>query len=121
MGQPVMNWQIISKNPEKLTAFYAKLFDWECQTDNALGFRMIDTKANRGIHGGIWPAPPNAPSFVQLFVEVENVPESVKEATTLGGKVIVPPQKLPDGDEMAILHDPEGISFGVFKPKKKTA
>ena len=25
----------------------------------------------------------------------------------------MPPQKLPDGDEMAILHDPAGIPFGL--------
>jgi hypothetical protein len=24
---------------------------------------------------------------------------------------------LPDGDEMAMIIDPEGISFGLFKPK----
>jgi hypothetical protein len=29
--------------------------------------------------------------------------------------VIVPPQTLPDGDEMAILTDPSGMSFGVMR------
>jgi hypothetical protein len=32
------------------------------------------------------------------------------------GKVIIPPQKLPDGDEMAVILDLEGIPVGLFKP-----
>ncbi len=28
----------------------------------------------------------------------------------------MPPQKLPDGDEMAIILDVEGIPVGLFKP-----
>jgi hypothetical protein len=30
--------------------------------------------------------------------------------------VLIPPQELPDGDEMAIILDPEGIALGIFKP-----
>jgi len=116
MGKPVMQWQIVTKNPEGLTAFYTKLFDWKVNADNALNYRMIDTGSKRGIQGGIWPAPPEAHGFVQLFVEVEDVPGTVKQATALGAKIIIPPQKLPDGGELAILHDPEGIPLGLFKP-----
>jgi predicted enzyme related to lactoylglutathione lyase len=52
---------------------------------------------------------------VQLLVEVDDVSRHVQEATALGARVIVAPQKLPDGDEMAILHDPEGIPFGICR------
>ena len=55
--------------------------------------------------------------MVQLFVEVEDVSAAVDQATQLGGKVLIQPQTLPDGDEMAMILDPEGISFGLFKPK----
>lgn len=118
MGQPVMHWQIVTKNPERLTEFYTKLFGWDVQTNNALGYRMIDTASERGINGGIWPSPPETPSFVQLLIEVEDVADHVRQATALGARIIVPPQKLPDGDEMAVLQDPEGIPFGVCKTVK---
>jgi uncharacterized protein len=118
MGQPVMHWQIVTKNPDALGKFYSKLFGWEINTNNALGYRMIDTVSERGINGGIWPAPPEAPGFVQLLIEVGDVARHVQEATALGAKVIVPPQKLPDGDEMAVLLDPEGIAFGICRTVK---
>ena len=114
MGRPVVQWQMITRNPENVADFYAGLFGWEINTNNALQYRMVDTGSERGINGGIWPAPPEAPSFVQLFVEVENLAESVAAATARGAKVIVPPTPLPDGDEMAILQDPEGMSFGMY-------
>ena len=117
MGRPVTQWQILSKNPDRLGDFYAKLFDWKIDRHNALGYRAIDTGSKRGIGGGIWPSPPEGHAFVQLFVEVDDVPRYVKEVTSLGGSVLIPPQKLPDGDEMAIVRDPEGISFGLVRAR----
>lgn len=117
MPNPVMQFQILSKNPDKSAAFYAKLFGWSINADNAMGYRMIDTKAD-GIGGGIWPCPPEGHAFVQLFIHVSDMNKTVEQAKQLGGKVIIPPQKLPDGDELAILHDAEGIPFGVYRATK---
>jgi uncharacterized protein len=116
VGQPVMQWQILAKEPDKLVDFYTKLFDWDINTNNALNYRMVDTGSERGINGGIWPAPPQGPSMVSLYVEVDDVGAYASRATELGGKVVMPPQKLPDGDEMAIILDVEGIPVGLFKP-----
>jgi len=33
----------------------------------------------------------------------------------MGAKTIIPPTVLPEGDELAVLHDPQGMSFGVFR------
>lgn len=118
MGKPVMQWQILSKNPESSATFYSKLFDWKVNADNPLGYRMIDTGSKRGINGGIWPSPPDGHAFVQLFVEVDDMSATVKKATGLGAKVLIPPQTLPGGDELAILHDPEGIPLGIYRPAK---
>lgn len=114
MGRPVVQWQIISPHPEQAADFYAGLFGWEINTNNAMQYRMVDTASERGIHGGIWPAPAGAPAFVQLFVEVEDLAESVAAATARGAKVIIPPTPLPDGDELAVLRDPDGLSFGMY-------
>ena len=116
MPNPVMQFQILSKNPDKSAAFYSKLFGWSINADNALGYRTIDTKSD-GIGGGIWPCPPEGHAFVQLFIHVTDMNKVVEQAKQLGGKVIIPPQKLPDGDELAILHDAEGIAFGVYRGK----
>jgi predicted enzyme related to lactoylglutathione lyase len=115
----VTQWQILAKEPGKLAEFYADLFAWEVNANNALDYRMVSTGSDRGIGGGIWPAPPEAPSMVSLYVEVDDVAGMVKKATGLGAKVVIPRQMLPDGDEMAVILDIEGIPVGIFKPAQK--
>jgi uncharacterized protein len=115
MGSPVMQFQILSKTPEETARFYGSLFGWKIDANNPLGYRQIDTGSKEGIQGGIWPAPPRALNFVQLFMKVEDVGASVKQAQELGAKVLIPPTVLPGGDEMAVLHDPQGMAFAVWR------
>ena len=63
------------------------------------------------------PEPESNFSFdlVQLFVEVDDVEVATQRATELGAAVVMPRQLLPDGDEMAIIHDAFGITFGLWR------
>lgn len=117
MGNPVMQFQILSKTPDATANFYAALFGWNVDANNAMGYRQINTGSKEGIQGGIWPAPPQAPNFVQLFVAVEDVKASAKKAEGMGAKTIIPPTMLPEGDEMAVMHDPQGMSFVMWRKK----
>ena len=114
MGCPVMQWQIVSIDPERLAAFYSTLFGWKINADNPLKYRVADTGAGRGINGGFWPAPPEAHGFTQLFIEVEDIDAMVRRAGELGAEVLIPPQSLPDGSKLSILRDPMGVPFGVY-------
>jgi predicted enzyme related to lactoylglutathione lyase len=116
MGNPVTHWQILTKQPEKLEAFYSALFGWKISGDNPLGYKLVDTASKEGIHGGLWPISPNeGHSMVQLFIRVDDVQTYVKKAEKLGGRIVIPPQKLPRGDEMAVVVDPDGIPFAIFR------
>jgi len=117
MGNPVVQFQILSKTPEETAQFYSNLFGWTVNADNPLGYREISTGAQEGINGGIWPAPPQATNFVQLFIAVDNVRMLSEKAEKAGAKVIIPPTTLPDGGEIAVLHDPQGMSFGILRRK----
>lgn len=115
MGQPVLQWQILSKDPDEMTKFYSQLFGWSMNDDNALGYRMIDTQSEGGINGGIWPAPPEGHSTVMLYIGVDDVSGYIEKAKELGAGLVIPPQTLPDGGEMAVIHDPEGVPIALFK------
>lgn len=115
MGDPVLQWQFVSSKPDEVATFYKQLFGWSVTATNAMGYRQIDTGA--GISGGIWPAPPDAQSFVQLFIGVRDVDRALADAVTLGAHVVVPVTVLPDGDVMAILRDPTGMTFGVMRQR----
>ena len=92
MGSPVMQWQIVTPHPDRAASFYGDLFDWEISQNNLLNYRMVDTGSERGISGGIWPAPPEAPSFIQLFMQVDDVKGYVEKAVVLGARVLIAPR-----------------------------
>ena len=117
MANPVTHFQILSKTPDETAQFYTGLFGWNVGASNPLGYRQIDTRSSAGIQGGIWPAPPEASNFVQLFVTVGDVKATVRKAEEMGAKTVVGPTILPEGDEMAVLVDPQQMSFALWKPK----
>ncbi len=114
MPNHVYNFQIIAQYPDATARFYSSVFGWTIDAANPMGYRRILT-GPEGIDGGIWPAPPQAPNFAQLFISVEDVAATIQAAEALGARVIIPPTRLPEGDEMAILHDPHGMSFGICR------
>ena len=114
MGCPVIQWQMVVKDPEAESAFYSSLFGWQVSSDNPLGYRVVDTQSAGGIPGGFWPSPPEGHNLVQLFIRVDSVPDYVSRAETLGARTIIAPQTLPEGDVLAILLDPQGLPFGIM-------
>jgi uncharacterized protein len=117
MPHPVTKFQMLSAQPDVTAVFYADLFGWRTDANNAMGYREIHTGSDVGIQGGIWPAPSRATSFVQLFIQSEDVEAVAKRAQELGARLIVGPAALPDGDWMAVLTDPTGLAFAVWKPR----
>lgn len=115
MPNPVVAWQILSPNPEATARFYNKLFDWQVDADNGLGYRQFRTGS--AFEGGVWPMPQDERSFCQLFIQVDDVEQAITRAVALGANVLVPASALPDGDVMAVLQDPSGLSFGLVKAK----
>jgi predicted enzyme related to lactoylglutathione lyase len=121
MTNRVVHWQMLSAEPDKAAAFYSDLFGWTVSAANGLGYRAVASGGERGMDGGIWPAPPGSPESVQIYVEVEDIEAVLAQVTRLGGRVLLPRQVLPDGDAMALALDPLGRSFGLMTPATKPA
>ena len=114
MSNPVTHWQILTSDPQKLEQFYGSLFGWTFTHDKQVGYWRVHTGSAEGIQGALWPFPPGqGHAMVQLFVRVDDVAAHVQKAQGLGAKVVVPVTRLPEGESMAGLVDPEGIPFAV--------
>ena len=58
MGQPVVHFEVIGKDGEKLRDYYSELFGWEIDADNPMNYGTIEREKNLndegvGIGGGI--------------------------------------------------------------------
>jgi uncharacterized protein len=117
MSNPVMHWQMISANPDRIAQFYGELFDWKISVANGMGYRMIEAEQGNGIGGGIWPSQPEGSEITQIYIEVRDIDDVLRRIQTLGGKILVSKQLLPDGDAMALATDPLGRPFGLMTSK----
>jgi predicted enzyme related to lactoylglutathione lyase len=52
----------------------------------------------------------------QQVVIVDDVDGTAKKTTKLGGNVVMEPVDVPGVGHIAVLLDPQGAAFGLFKP-----
>ena len=119
MGQPVVHFEILGKDAEKLRRYYSHLFGWKIDAD-PMNYGIIDREGNvsadgTGIGGGIGGAPEGYPGHVTFYVEVPDVEAALAKAEKLGGSRMMGPDKVTDEVEMGLFQDPEGHVIGVLK------
>src|SRR6266571_6971696 len=91
-ARPVVHWEIEAREPERLKAFYSKLFNW----DIGEGFIMT---IPAGI-GGPEPGPAghirgSDRSGVTLYIQVRDLRTTLDEAVGLGGAITAEPFDVP--------------------------
>jgi uncharacterized protein len=124
MGNPVVHFEVIGKEPETLRSFYGGLFDWEFDTSGPVSgavseagnYGFVDrytTDDGTGIRGGVGGGRGYA-SHALFYVGVPSVEAALQAAERLGGTRVLGPEKNP-GTDLVIGHftDPEGNLMGV--------
>jgi predicted enzyme related to lactoylglutathione lyase len=94
MGRPVVHFEVMGKDGEKLRSFYAELFDWAIDADNPLGYGIIKREMNFegvGIGGGIGGVPEPLSGHLTFYVEVPDVETALARAEELGGTRLMGP------------------------------
>ena len=120
MGQPVVHFEVIGKDAERLRAYYSDLFGWEIDSDNPVNYGIVQRDGNTnaagvGIGGGIGAAPEGYSGHVTFYVEVPDVEAALARAESLGGSRMMGPEKVMEGVEIGLFNDPEGHTVGVVK------
>ena len=121
MGQPVVHFEIIGREPAKLRSYYGELFGWaydvgdtssaEVSQPGEYGF--VDRAANDGgINGGVGGGDGHG-AHVVFYVGVPDVEAALKEAERLGGTRVMGPSGQPGGLIVGHFTDPEGNLIGV--------
>jgi uncharacterized protein len=120
MGQPVVHFEIIAKDAEKLRSYYSDLFGWKINPDNPMNYGIVqrDDNVNAdgvGIGGGVGAGPEGYPGHVTFYVEVPDVEAALSKAESLGGSRMMGPEKVMEGVEIGLFNDTEGHLVGVVK------
>jgi uncharacterized protein len=120
MGQPVVHFEVIGKDGEKLQRYYSELFGWEIDADNPMSYGMVAREANVnpdgvGIGGGVGAGPEGYSGHVTFYVEVPDVEAALAKAESLGGSRMMGPETIMDAIEIGQFLDPEGHVIGVVR------
>jgi uncharacterized protein len=115
MPQPVVHFEISTKNLAKSNEFYGKLFDWNISQYPGMEYGMVAAAGEKSIGGGIGPVQPGDTTCVTIYVQVDDLQAYLDKATKLGGKAIVPPTPIPGIGAFAMFADLDGNRIGLFK------
>ncbi len=104
-ARPVVHWEIRAADPERLRAFYSRMFAWTIGEGPIMNIPP-------GI-GGPEPGPgghirASSPGGITLYVQVRDLAESLAMAVSLGGTVVRERIDVPGGPTLAAIEDPEG-------------
>ena len=121
MGQPVVHFEIIGRDPARLRSYYGGLFGWEFQVGDAAteavsqpgDYGFVDgSVSGGGINGGVGGGE-GYERRVLFYVSVPNVEAALKAAEDLGGKRRMGPEGTPGTIVVGQFTDPEGNLVGV--------
>ena len=125
MGNPVVHFELMSKNPAKVSDFYAKTFGWKVKHMPEINYRIVDTDAKGsampGINGGIVkPDKPEPwPGNTLCYILVDDLAAYRKKVKAAGGKIHVEEQKVAGMGAFSLFTDPDGRMMGLWKTEKK--
>jgi len=125
---PVGQWcfdELMTRDTAGAKRFYTQLFGWST-VEHDMGpmgvytlFKKPGTENDRqspGL-GGMMQLPKDAPAPPHWlhYVEQNDIDVTVKKARELGAKVFVEPMDIPNIGRFAVLADPTGATFAIFK------
>jgi predicted enzyme related to lactoylglutathione lyase len=120
MGQPVVHFEIVGKDGEKLQRYYSDLFGWKIDATNSMNYGMVAREGNTnpdgvGIGGGIGRGPEGYGGHVTFYIEVPDVEAALAKAESLGGTRMMGPETIMNQIELGHFTDPEGHLVGVVR------
>jgi predicted enzyme related to lactoylglutathione lyase len=103
------------------TKFYTRLLSWGTK-DVPMGpgepytLCVLNGQDIAGITKS--KAPASVPPHWLPYFAVEDVDSAAKKAASLGGKVLTDPMDIPNVGRFAVIGDPQGAAFALFKDVK---
>ncbi len=101
-------------------AFYGELFGWSLRDEPMPEMVYTMAKVDDKDVAGIMAIPDEAkgmPATWGAYVTVDDVDKQVKRVESLGGKIMVPPQDIPDVGRFAVISDPQGAMLSIITYK----
>jgi len=116
MGRPVVHWEFWSENPQSISEFYRKVFDWDIRHIPEMKYHQVETGGEGGINGGIMtPQKGPWPSNLAFYIDVDDLDLYSKRIREAGGTIVVDKVNVPGVGQLSLFSDPDGRVLGMWK------
>lgn len=114
-------YELMTSDPEAAKSFYGKVMGWNFEDSGLTQVQYTRLKVGDRPMGGLLAIPEEAckegapPSWIG-YIQVDDVDTYVGRITAAGGKVHKAAADIPAVGRFAIVADPQGAHFVLFKP-----
>jgi len=114
-------WQeLVTPDQEASGVFFSKLLGWSLKPLDAgeYGTYTLFQKDGQDIAGMMSPTADTSGngSYWHAYIAVKDVDACAKQATTLGGTLVVPPHDIADVGRVCVVSDPTGALVHLMQP-----
>ncbi|MGC2999829.1 VOC family protein [Streptomyces sp. G35A] len=111
-----LGWvELLTRAPRQAVAFYTTVFGWSVDPSLRYPRWGVDGADFGGMVTMDDTFPHEVPAHWLPYFAVDDVDDAGAVATRAGGTMLMEPTSPPDGPRIAVLRDPQGAMFGVYR------
>ncbi|MFD5052095.1 VOC family protein [Streptomyces tendae] len=111
-----LGWvELLTREPDRAADFYTTVFGWSVDASDRYPQWGIDGADFGGMVTMDEKFPHEVPAHWLPYFAVADVNTVAVDTTDGGGTVLMEPTSVPDGPRIAVLRDPQGAMFGVYR------
>jgi len=118
MSNEVVCWELASHDQDKSADFFRKVFDWDVQFDEKLGFYRVNAPGGaKASSGYLVPLRKAKLPFVAVYIKVDDIEAKAKLVEEHGGLVVLGPEEPVPGSRICLFNEPSGVCFAMVEEK----
>jgi hypothetical protein len=103
--------ELMTTDVEAAKRFYTSLFGWETEDMNNTGMKYTTVKVDGKEVAGMMALPEEVaamPPAWGCYITVADVDDTAAKVESLGGKLLRPPEDIPNVGRFCVIQDPQG-------------
>jgi len=117
--------ELLTTDPKAAGAFFSKIIGWKTQPWGNDQSYTLFVAGGRQL-AGLMAQPEEAkkmgaPPSWMTYIATNDVDDTARLASSLGAKVLKAPEDIPGAGRYAVLQDPQGAVFGLYKSNQAPA
>jgi len=117
-ANPVFWWELASNDADKTIAFLRKVFDWNLEFDEKMGFYVMPTDDDdkQAFGGGmVFTLGKAWLPFMALYIRVDDIEAKAQLVEEAGGLIVEAPFEIQSGTKFYLFNEPSGVTFAMIQ------